>query len=324
MNGRRSEVPVDISVLVCTLNNSRRLRTTLAHLSRCHVPQGLTWEVVVVNHNSQDDTEAVVEGMAGCLPIEYVIETRRGVSYARNRSVEEASGRLLIFTDDDVKPHPEWIEAFWTAYTLSPNGRLWGGPLESEFEGGTPDAELVKYGPPSVQGLKLGEEEVKIAADKMVPFVGANWACPKGAIVAAGGFDVALGLNAGAGVPNIGEETDLMQRLRQAGSEAWYLPSAKIRHIVPKEKVSLGHLTKRRRAAGRYIVRDVPIRRVLPLLRIPPWVARRIVRALGAWMRAKIAKRSQVGEYLELQEALGMAEELKYRYLCRKTAGLPG
>jgi glycosyltransferase involved in cell wall biosynthesis len=240
------------------------------------------------------------------------MELRPGQSYARNRSLAASSGALVIFTDDDVKPDPGWIESYWNAYSASPTGRFWGGPVESEFEGGEPDWDLVQLGPPSVKGLDLGGGQRKLGGG-MTPFVGANWAVPRAAVIAVGSFDPALGLNAGPGTAGAAEETDVMRKLSQAGLEPWYLPAAKVRHIVPKEKVSLAHLAKRRRSYGRYRARELPMSRVVPFLGVPSWVVRRVLRHSGTWFFARMTAKSGFGQYLALQEALGLAEGFRSR-----------
>ncbi len=307
---------MDISIVICTRDNAARLRQTLVNLSRCRIPPGITWEVVLVNHNSQDDTETVAREMQSSLPLTYVVESRTGLSYARNRSLAAPSGALIVFTDDDVEPDPAWIETYWTAYTTAPTGRFWGGPIESEFEAGEPDWDLVRLGPPSVKGLDLGGECRKTPGNAPA-FVGSNWASPRAAVMKAGGFDLTLGFGAEGQKTIAAEETDLMCKLLLAGMESWYLPAAKIRHFVPKAKVSLRHIATRYRAWGRYEARDLPMLRVVPLLGIPRWIIRRLLTDLATWLFARITARSGIAAYLDLQKVLGVAEGFRPRYLHR-------
>jgi glycosyltransferase involved in cell wall biosynthesis len=302
---------MDISIVLCTLNNAARLRQTLLHIANCRIPRGITWEVVVVNHNSRDGTEAVAREMASLLPLNYVIELCPGLSRARNCGLAAASGAMIVFTDDDVKPDPGWIETYWRAYTAFPAGQFWGGPIESEFEGGEPDWNLASLGPPSVKGLDYGREPRKLSQN--MSFIAPNWAAPRAAVMAAGGFDLTLGLNAAAGNPTVGEETDLMRKLLLAGLEAWYLPAAKLRHIVPKAKVSLAHFAKRRRSDGLYGARDLPMHKVVPFLGVPRWVVRRILTDYASWLLAKATAKNGFAEYLSLCEALGLAQGFRSR-----------
>ena len=307
---------MDISILISTRNNARRLRETLLQINRCQVPRGISWEVVVVNHKSNDDTEQVVMELQQVLPLKYVAEAREGLGQARNSGLYVSSGALAIFTDDDVKPDPGWIEAYWAAYIANPAERFWGGPIDSEFEGGTPNWELVQLGPPSIKGLDLGGGERRLLGD--VPLIAANWACPSAPLKRAGGFDAQLGLNTAIGG---GEETDLMRRLVKAGMQPWYLPTAKLRHIVQTSKVSLRHIANRRRAYGRFVMHnEIECQnRVLPLLGVPPWILRRLLETGAGWIFAKVTGKNGFTEYLNVQEILGLAEAARARSISVKT-----
>jgi glycosyltransferase involved in cell wall biosynthesis len=302
---------MDISILISTRNNARRLKETLLHISHCRIPRGISWEVVVVNHNSQDHTEQVARELQKVLPLKYSVESREGLGQARNCGLRTSSGALVIFTDDDVEPDPGWVEAYWSAYIANPTKRFWGGPIESEFEGAEPNWELVQLGPPSVKGLDLGERERRLFGQGVL-LIAANWGCPSAALKREGGFDSQLGLNTAIG---LGEETDLMERLVQAGMEPWYVPSAKLRHTVPTAKVSLKNLGNRRRAFGRYEVRNASNLRTsnVPLLGVPAWVVRKLLETSVAWIFARMTGKSGFAEYLDLQGTLGVAEALRTR-----------
>ena len=49
-----------ISVIICTYNRSRSLKTALDSLQKMHGAGDLAWELVVVDNNCRDDTEQVV------------------------------------------------------------------------------------------------------------------------------------------------------------------------------------------------------------------------------------------------------------------------
>ena len=51
-----------ISIIICTRNRVDSLRQTLAHLSRCQVPEDCTVELLVVDNGSSDGTRRLVEG----------------------------------------------------------------------------------------------------------------------------------------------------------------------------------------------------------------------------------------------------------------------
>ena len=129
---------MDVSVIVCTWNNPKRLATTLAAIRQCRIPQDMRWELVLTNNGSTDDTRAVAQDFAGGLPLVYLEEPRPGLSLAKNAALRTATGRLLVFTDDDVTPCGDWLATYWTAYRDRPSGYYFGGPIGSEYEHGRP------------------------------------------------------------------------------------------------------------------------------------------------------------------------------------------
>jgi hypothetical protein len=188
---------VALSVVMATWNNARRLRVTLEALTACSVPAGIRWELVLVANNCDDDTAVVARSFGDRLPIVYLEESRQGLSHARNTGVRAARGSLIVFTDDDVTPCPEWMTVYWRAYTERPEGYYFGGRLIPEFEDAPPAPELAPFASLPVTGLDCGREPRVLREDER--FLGANWACPGDALRRVGEFDPRLGLDASLG-----------------------------------------------------------------------------------------------------------------------------
>ncbi len=49
---------ISVSVVLCCHNSVERLQPTLTHLAAVQVPPGMSWEVLVVDNASTDDTAA--------------------------------------------------------------------------------------------------------------------------------------------------------------------------------------------------------------------------------------------------------------------------
>ena len=243
MNKSKSEQARDLSVILCTWNNSKRLAITLDAIAECEIPECLQWELIVVNNICTDDTDAVVASFTDQLPINYVHEPKQGLSNARNAGLAAAAGEWVLFTDDDVRPYPQWVAAYWEVITKQGGEYFFGGPVESEFEGDGLPREIRKFAPASVKGFDWGpyEHEPKQAGN----FLSANWCSRTDQLVQSGGFNPEMGLGASEKRIMVGEETDLMIRLKQKGLKPWYVPRAKIRHFVPADKCKIEHLSGR-------------------------------------------------------------------------------
>lgn len=312
---------MDVSVILCTWNNCRRLAITLDAIGRCVIPADLRWELVLVNNNCTDQTQRVAREFAAHLPLVYVEEPRQGLSRARNTGLQAASGRLIVFTDDDVRHQPEWLVAYSEAYRERPVGFYFGGSIACEHEDERPNDELLRVASAPVTGVDWGPEESALPQDQH--FFGANWACPADALKRAGGFDVRLGLDASLGRRRVGEEWDLMDRLGGLGLTAWYLPRAGVVHFVPKWKSGMEYLGGNAEAHGAYAV-QAAINTVPPYLRhrrnLRRWSEKRDRAMLGIpwrfyletaflglhWCLARLRRRGGYGEYLAMRYCIGV------------------
>ncbi len=63
-------------------------------------------EIIVVDDGSRDVTRAMVARF----PARLITQARRGPAAARNLGAREARGEMLLFTDADCVPAPNWIE----------------------------------------------------------------------------------------------------------------------------------------------------------------------------------------------------------------------
>jgi glycosyltransferase involved in cell wall biosynthesis len=105
-----------ISLCICTCERPLLLERLLASLKEIELGalRADDIEVVVVDNRPDGRAEALCRRLAACLPLSlrYAAEPTRGISFARNRAVEEALGAgadFIAFIDDDDIPEPDWL-----------------------------------------------------------------------------------------------------------------------------------------------------------------------------------------------------------------------
>jgi glycosyltransferase involved in cell wall biosynthesis len=100
-----------ISVIVTTYNRPDALRAVLAGLL---AERDRTFEILIADDGSRDDTRQLVESIAAESPlsIKHVWQEDRGfrAGAARNRAAAATKGEYLLFLDGDCVPRPDWIE----------------------------------------------------------------------------------------------------------------------------------------------------------------------------------------------------------------------
>lgn len=299
---------MNISVVISTYDNCARLRITLDAFTALQTPEGCEWELILVNNNCSDATDEVAAEFSDKLPLVYVHEPRPGNCRGRNAGIKAASGRLIVLTDEDVKPAENWLCAYWSAYQDKPKGFYFGGPIESEFEVSAPEGELLPLAPFSVRGLEWGARARQLADGES--FIAPNWACPAEHLRDVGGFDTSLGLDPSRGRVLGGEEPDLMHRLGKRGLSGWYVPEAKVVHFVPAHKCTLKHIAARARASGYYLAlsKNRNPRPTRSIFGVPRWMFGQAVRLFCEWVLAKIRGDKGYREYLRWQRLRGCVE----------------
>jgi glycosyltransferase involved in cell wall biosynthesis len=95
-----------ISFVIPAYNAAAVLDRTLGSLARQTVPD--SFEVIVVDDGSTDDTVDVAAGFGG-LAVEVVSQENAGPSAARNTGATRATGTYLAFVDADDELDPEWV-----------------------------------------------------------------------------------------------------------------------------------------------------------------------------------------------------------------------
>src|SRR6218665_38372 len=95
---------MQVSVIVCCYNSSKRIVPTLTHLIN-QKTTGLNWEIVVVDNNSSDDSNRVIQNFiaqhANTVDCKLIEQPKPGLAFARIKGVEESSGQFILFCDDD-------------------------------------------------------------------------------------------------------------------------------------------------------------------------------------------------------------------------------
>lgn len=106
-----------LTIAICTYNNADRLPRLISELRNqdCPVP----FEILVIDNNSNDSTQmalAKLKNQNGTL-LRCVVEVNQGISFARNRAIEESlESEYLFFIDDDELPRTGWLSSAVTAF----------------------------------------------------------------------------------------------------------------------------------------------------------------------------------------------------------------
>jgi glycosyltransferase involved in cell wall biosynthesis len=241
-----------VSVAICTWNRAAELHRTLASFCELSIPSGLNWQLLIVNNNSTDETDQVIEDYASRLPIVRLFEPQQGISWARNRALEAAAGDLVVFTDDDVLVDPCWLRSYVEAASRWPQDAYFGGPIALAFDAPPPPLVARNLGWLKVHLGALDVSGAERSVARGDQFHGANMAFRRSAL-AGERFDARFGRVGAERVA--GEETAFLFRLQEQGLEGVWVPEARIRHRVSMAQITTERLRKDFAGRGRTRVR---------------------------------------------------------------------
>jgi hypothetical protein len=133
-----SALTKDVSFIICSRNRSRALISCLESISvTISRSPDLDAEMIVVDNNSTDDTGARLDSWCARteLKIKVVRQVLGGVAASKNAGIRAASGRLLVFTDDDCRVDPNYLADLWSHFRFDKSPVIRGGRVELGDEG---------------------------------------------------------------------------------------------------------------------------------------------------------------------------------------------
>ncbi len=244
---------------------------------------------MVVDNNSRDNTRAVVEQLQfDWSQLRYAFEGEQGLSHARNHGIRCARGDVILFTDDDVLPEPDWVEK-----TLAGMERFQadacGGYIAPIWEV-PPPAWLTErfYGFLAVRTDRT-DSFVMTPADP-TPF-GANMAFRRTVFDKVGLFDTTRGRK--GAVLASGEDGEMFERIHRAGLRVAFLGNSRVHHKVEAFRCTKRYLRRWRAQSSRNLAisRGVPGERRIG--NVPLYLGPQLLRAVG---RALAGRFTQPGD----------------------------
>ncbi len=198
-----------ISVVVPAYNAEETLEDCLAALEAQTV-DGQRYEVIVVDDGSEDATAEIARSH----DVRLIRQENAGPAAARNRGARAAEGELLLFTDADCAPAPDWIarmrEPFEDAEVVGAKGvyRTRQRSLVARF----------------VQ-LEYERKYARMARQASIDFVDTySAAYRRDVFLANGGFEAAFATSSV-------EDQELSFRLARKGYRMVFVPEAAVYHV---------------------------------------------------------------------------------------------
>jgi len=212
---------MDLSIVVGTFNRAGDLTRFLDSLKQMEVPAHRTWEVIIVDNNSTDETRKVVERAATGREdqVRYMFEPRQGKSFALNSALSRARGQIVAFTDDDAIVRPDWVRSIIDFFERHPDAVCVGGKVELFNPADAPTSTRVSETASVI--------DLRTFSAVYIPIIGCNMAFRASLIRQIGAFDTDIGPGSKFGVA---EDLDYLYRIVRANHPIHYEPSISLLH----------------------------------------------------------------------------------------------
>jgi glycosyltransferase involved in cell wall biosynthesis len=192
-----------ITIIIATRDRPAALRRCLSAIASQQAVGPL--EILVVDDGSVA-RDAIAAVVAAHPPAKLLRTTGVGLGAARNVGIAAAAGDILLFTDDDCQPNPEWADEL--ANRLRQGADAVGGAT-------VPAAPVTKY-------RRASEAICAFVRDRLSFLVGNNMGCRR---------EVASMVPFSETSPvAAGEDREWSERLRRQGFTIVYEPKAVVQH----------------------------------------------------------------------------------------------
>ncbi len=220
---------LDLTLVICTYNRAHYLEKCLDSVYNQTLPNEYL-HVLVVDNASTDDTRDKLRKYVERSNFHVSVETRQGLSHARNRALWEVETKWIAFVDDDVVLPRSYIDTLAKVLQHTPHACI-GGPVKPIFSKTSADWVQHYFNTKSY----FGRVASTLTHDSLS---GANLVVQTRPLREIGGFDRELGMRGDE--VGYGEDDMIQHALRDRGLTIGYYPELEIcHHVLPKrEKVS--------------------------------------------------------------------------------------
>lgn len=242
---------VNFTVAIPTYNGENRLPEVLDRLRSQIGTDHFTWEIIVVDNNSTDNTAKVVQEYQAKWPstalLRYCFEAEQGAAFARQRAVEESRGTFIGFLDDDNLPSDNWVAMAYAFGQEHPQIGAYGSQIHGQFD--TEPPEYLKKFACFLAIIERGSQAHCYDRKKKMLPPGAGLVVRKQAWCE--NVPRRLVLNhKGKESGLASEDLEALLHIQQAGWEIWYNPQMCVYHQIPHWRLEREHLISLVRCVG--------------------------------------------------------------------------
>jgi glycosyltransferase involved in cell wall biosynthesis len=244
-----------MTVCACTYKRSEGLKALLSAVEK-QVFSTLPppkWDIVIADNEGSANARRICEAFqeTSTIPLTYVHEPRRGISYARNACLDHVAEEsdFFVFIDDDEIPDPDWLEKLICAQLATDADVVWGAVFP-DYDPSAP-SWIREGGFFGSHPRRPGKEKQAPADLQEIGGAATNNVLVRCSVVRESNlrFDPGRGLTGG-------EDKLFFRTLKHAGSRIVFAANARVCEKIPEERATLRYLMRLEYRLGNLTLRN--------------------------------------------------------------------
>ena len=226
-----------ISVIICTYNRDKFIGEALNCLAKQTLPAG-NFEIIVVDNRSTDNTASIAKKFIADHPelqARYVMEPNKGLSFARNRGIQEARASIVTYIDDDAEVTPHFLESIVSFLQANSSVVGVGGKVIPKYSESGEPKWISKYLNGFVGRMDFGDRPKQFDSKMKYP-TGCNMTYTKEILQKAGGFNNELTFRS--------DDKYIFQQVTKISDNVYYVPEALLYHNIDNDRLSFPNFKK--------------------------------------------------------------------------------
>jgi glycosyltransferase involved in cell wall biosynthesis len=226
-----------ISVVICTYNREKFIGKALDCLDRQTLARE-RFEILIIDNKSTDHTAGISRQFIATHPglnVRYFLEENKGLSYARNRGLQESSAPIITYIDDDAEVVPGFLETILRFMEGHPDAIGVGGRVIPKYSESAEPPWMNSYLSGFVGKVDYGGEPRVYHTPMKYP-AGCNMTYRASRLLEVGGFNNQLTFRS--------DDKHIYYLLSRISPEIYYLPAATVYHNIDRERLSFSSFRK--------------------------------------------------------------------------------
>ncbi len=226
-----------VSVVICTYNRDKFIVEALNCLALQTLSADL-FEIIVVDNNSTDKTAVIVQKFIAGHPqlnCRYVLEKNKGLSFARNRGIQEARAPVITYIDDDAEATPGFLQSIAGFMDADKTIAGIGGKVIPKYSESEEPKWMSKYLNGFVGLMDYGPVPKRFDSTMKYP-AGCNMTYTRDILQKAGGFNNQLTFRS--------DDKYIFFQVSKLSDKIYYLPQAMLYHNIDNDRLSFINFKK--------------------------------------------------------------------------------